>query len=385
MKILHCCLAAFYIDNYSYQENILPRIHKNQGHEVEILASTETYIDNKTLGYINSGSYLNEDDVQVTRIDYVSMIPKKIVRKLRKYKGIRTFLEKFKPDLIFLHDAQFASVIDFKNYKIKYPNVVIVSDCHTDFVNSGRNWFSKHILHKIIYKHYINILEPYVNKFYGTLPIRVDFLKDVYGIPSSKIELLELGADDTLFSLENKKEIRENFRTLHKIPQDNFLIMSGGKIDKRKKIDNLIEAFVNLKKPKTSLVIFGTPSEEMKPILNQYTESNVIFLGWLNREEIYNVLLSSDLAVYPGTHSVLWEQSVGVGLPCVFRRWKGIEHVDLGGNCLMIDIGSVNEVSETITNIVEDEKLYLNLKQTSVQLGIKKFSYSEIARKSINF
>ena len=46
MKILHCCLAAFYIDNFSYQENIFPKIHKLQGHQVHIIASTETYLEN---------------------------------------------------------------------------------------------------------------------------------------------------------------------------------------------------------------------------------------------------------------------------------------------------------------------------------------------------
>ena len=49
MKVLHCCLAAFYIDDYGYQENILPKMHKIQGHQVKIVSSTETYIDNQTL------------------------------------------------------------------------------------------------------------------------------------------------------------------------------------------------------------------------------------------------------------------------------------------------------------------------------------------------
>lgn len=39
MKILHLCLACFYIDGYTYQENILPRINREDGHDVRILAS----------------------------------------------------------------------------------------------------------------------------------------------------------------------------------------------------------------------------------------------------------------------------------------------------------------------------------------------------------
>ena len=42
MRILHLCLSCFYIDGYNYQENILPRINHEDGHDVRILASTET-------------------------------------------------------------------------------------------------------------------------------------------------------------------------------------------------------------------------------------------------------------------------------------------------------------------------------------------------------
>ena len=85
MKILHCCLACFYIDNYSYQENILPKFHKIQGNDVKILASTETYIDNKVLGNTVSGSYFNEDGIEVTRINYSKYLPLFLAKKIRKY------------------------------------------------------------------------------------------------------------------------------------------------------------------------------------------------------------------------------------------------------------------------------------------------------------
>jgi len=63
MKILHCCLSQFYIDNYSYQENILPRVNKQMGHEVKIIASTETYLDNRNLEYVEPSRYYTEDGI----------------------------------------------------------------------------------------------------------------------------------------------------------------------------------------------------------------------------------------------------------------------------------------------------------------------------------
>ena len=71
MKILHLCLACFYIDNYTYQENILPRINHEDGHDVRILASTETYVDNAHLGYVEPAEYVTEYGVPIKRLPYV--------------------------------------------------------------------------------------------------------------------------------------------------------------------------------------------------------------------------------------------------------------------------------------------------------------------------
>ena len=120
MRILHCRLANFYIDNYGYQENILPRMHKIQGHEVMILASTETYLDKVHLGYVEAKEYINEDGIPVHRIPYKGFYPHKVKTKLRIYKGVYEELERFKPDFIFLHDVQFLSIKEVAKYVKRY-------------------------------------------------------------------------------------------------------------------------------------------------------------------------------------------------------------------------------------------------------------------------
>ena len=116
MKILHCCLANFYIDGYGYQENILPKMHKIQGHEVSILASTETYIDSKKIGYVGPSSYYTESGIPITRVPYKRILPHFIMRKLRIYSGVTEVLYSFKPDIIFIHGLQFISIIDIVDY-----------------------------------------------------------------------------------------------------------------------------------------------------------------------------------------------------------------------------------------------------------------------------
>lgn len=384
MKILHCCLAAFYIDNYSYQENVLPKMHKLLGLDVKILASTETYINNKQLGYVKPSTYFNEDGIEVTRVPYVKWMPGFLGKKIRKYVGISKILNDFKPDIIFLHDAQFLSVLEIRRFLKVNKEVKLFADCHTDFINSGRGWVSKNILHKVLYKKFISLIEPHILCFYGTLPIRCEFLKDVYGVPEGKIELLCLGADDSIYDLSKKNEINISFRKKHGIPNENFLIITGGKIDERKKIHFLLEAFKNVEEKSISLVVFGVPNQEMENAIKPYKNiENIVFTGWLDSSGIYEIMLSADLAIYPGTHSVLWEQSIGVGIPCVFKRWKGIEHVDVGGNCIFLEDSNVDAITSVLTKVIKEKELYKKLKVNAMSHGPSNFAYSEIAKKSI--
>ena len=106
-------------------------------------------------------------------------------------------------------------------------------------------------------------------------------------------------------------------------------------------------------------------------------------IGWIEPSKLYDYLFASDLAFFPGTHSVLWEQAVGVGLPCVFKRWKGIHHVDVGGNCIFIENGIEDEIREVLLKIYNNKTIYNNLKDIAIEKGIPEFSYFKIAQKAI--
>lgn len=384
MKIMHCCLANFYIDNYGYQENILPKMHKLQGHEVSILASTETYIDNKKLGYVEPSSYNTEYGIPISRIPYRKFLPHSVMKKLRIYSGITNALNTFNPDIIFIHDSQFISIVEIVDYVKNNPKTKIFIDGHTDYINSARNWISRNILHALIYKWCAKKVEPYTVKFYGVLPARVEFFKSMYGIAADKVELLEMGLDDSVVDFSKKEEIRSKIRKRLKINDDDFVIITGGKIDKRKNIHVLMQAVNELNLSNVKLIIFGSPNDNMKSEFEkQLNDKHIKHVGWIKAEESNDYIMASDLGVFPGTHSVLWEQSVGLGLPCVFRKWEGIQHVDLGGNCIFVNSGNIDEIKKTIMSIYNSSELYSNMLKVSVEKGISKFSYYKIAKKAI--
>ena len=349
MRILHCCLACFYIDNYSYQENVVPKMHKLQGHQVAILASTETYIDNAVLGNVEPGSYHTKDGIPITRVPYCKFLPQLVMKKLRIYKGVMGVIESFTPDIIFIHGCQFIGIREIAMYAKKHPNVRVYVDGHTDFINSAKDWFSKNILHRVVYRWCAKSIEPYVRKFYGVLPVRVDFFRNMYGISDEKVELLPLGVDDSIIDFARKDTIRSSIRMKLDIAESDFVIVTGGKIDKRKNIHILMKAINEIDRTEIKLIVFGFPNEQMKREIQNLSEHESIrYVGWISSEQVCDYFMASDLAFFPGTHSVLWEQAVGSGLPCIFKKWMGIQHVDIGGNCLFIQSGDKREIKEAI-------------------------------------
>lgn len=383
MRILHICLSSFYIDNYAYQENMLPKYHKMDGNDVFIISSLFTFEGNNKQNYLpHAVTYKNEYGIEVSRLELKHK--GKLAKKLRHYKGTYKAIEKYAPDIIFIHNVQFMDITKVVKYLKKHPDVKVYADNHSDFINSASTWLSKNLLHKIIWKHYAKKIEPYVTKFYGVLPARVDFLKDVYSLPDKKVELLVMGADDEKVIEAKNGDFRKKLREKYGVKDDEFLIITGGKIDHNKtETLDLMKAVSRLDK-KIKLLVFGSVAPALKEEFDRLAQNkNIIYIGWINATDVYKYFSASDLAVFPGKHSVLWEQAVGMGVPCVFRKLDGFTHVDLGGNCVFIETPSEKTLKNVIEAIKNDNPFYRKMLSVSQKKGMTKFSYRDIARRSI--
>lgn len=383
MKILHICLANFYIDNYSYQENLLTKYHKKLGYKVEIIASLLSFNEKGESCLLDDTiQYINEHGIPVTRLAYKKYFG---ASKFRIYTGTYHAILRAKPDIIFIHGCQFIDIREVVKYIKENPRVTVYVDNHADFQNSAKNWVSKNILHKVIWRRYANLIEPYTTKFYGVLPARVDFLKEVYKLPKEKVELLLMGADDEKVLEATEENFSQGIREKYGIKPEDFLIMTGGKIDQGKTQILVLMKFIRENQDKNiKLIVFGPVIDDLKEEINSLADGiKVQYIGWISSEDSYKYFSASDLVVFPTRHSVFWEQVVGLGIPMVVRYWPGTTHVDLGGNCRFLYNDTIDEMKTVIEPIINDPMLYENMKQVADQKGMKCFSYINIARQSI--
>jgi len=352
MKICHLCLNGPYNEGWNYQENILPKYHVKQGNKVYQLVTQYMWEGTSLIKCIDS-EYINSNGVHVIRCKAKKGLVGGI--RLNRYPELSQLLVAIEPDVIFIHDVQFVDAPVVAKYLKNHPECVAYADSHTDFSNSARNWVSKNILHKLLWKHMAHTLNPYIKKFYGVLPARVDFLVDVYGLPKEKCELLVMGADDELVEPAHIK--RDETRKKYSIEENDFLVMTGGKIDLFKTQTLLLmEAVHKITRKNVKLIVFGSVAPELKDEVESLADGEKVqYIGWINANESYPLFAAADLVVFPGRHSVFWEQVVAQGIPMLVKHWNGTTHVDIGGNVGFLYEDSADEIKNAIESILLEE------------------------------
>lgn len=380
MRICHLCLNGPYNEGWNYQENILPKYHVKQGHHVWQIVTP--YIWEGTKQIISTDKrYISNTGVEVIRCK----AKKGLVggNRLNRYPEVMGLLEEIQPEILFIHDVQCLDMMVVVKYLKKHPECEVYVDNHSDFSNSAKNWLSKNILHKVLWKSMAQLINPYAKTFYGVLPARVDFLINLYKLPKEKCKLLVMGADDELVTAAEDKEKCKQVRDKYHIAEDDFLIMTGGKIDLFKTQTLLLmEAVKNINNTKLKLIVFGSVAPELKEKIEELSDGNLVqYVGWIEANDSYQMFASSDLVVFPGRHSVFWEQVVGQGIPMVVKYWDGTTHVDCGGNTRFLYKDSEEEIRELIKEIAFTEK-YSAMK-TAAEDAKTRFRYNDIAKRSI--
>lgn len=310
MKIVHLCLSCFYIDGYSYQENELVAQNVKDGHDVVVIASTETFGADRQLTYIDAGEYMGSDGARVIRIPYSRFLPEKIMRKLRIHPGVYDILRAEAPDVILFHGLCGWELLTVARYKSRNPGVKIYADSHEDFNNSARNFLSKYFLHLLYYKNILKFSLKYLEKILCISQESIIFVRDFYGVRSNILEFYPLGGE--VFDDEKYKSIRSKTRILYGVNDVDVLFVQSGKMDRIKKVIESLKCFSKLEGDHYKFIIVGSLQEDIKSDALRLIEkdSRVQFVGWKSTDELRSLLCAADIYVQPGSQSATMQMSI---------------------------------------------------------------------------
>jgi hypothetical protein len=309
LKVAHLCLSCFYNDGRSYQENELVRQNVVEGHDVLLIASTESITPEGELRYLDPSDYPGSDGARVVRVPY-RLWPAKLARKLRVHPAVYARLDAFGPDVVLFHGCCGWEVATAARYALNHPNVLFYIDSHEDWHNSARTWLSRAFLHKLYYRYCLARAWPHARKILCVSTETMDFVAETYGVPRDKLEFYPLGG--RIVSDDEYAARRSGARARLHLAEGEILLVQSGKQTRRKKLVEALRAFRATAPTNARLKIAGTLGPDIRDEASRMIEEDprVEFLGWKNATELIDLLCAADVYLQPGTQSVTMQQSL---------------------------------------------------------------------------
>jgi 1,2-diacylglycerol 3-alpha-glucosyltransferase len=359
MRILMLC--DFFDEQLEYQENLLLKYYRKHGFDVSVVCSnTESAFDYYAgrLKRNQPASLISFNGARIYKLGYRAVLLRSRIRILN---SISKILENEDPDLIFAHDIS-PNFPEVRRHMQLHPKCKLIMDYHADYSNSGRGWLSRMVLHKLIRrKFFLDAVRSKISRVFPVVPAGFDFLREMYGIPDSSMELLPLGGDYDLARETECSITKQDFMGEYGFDDRDFVIFTGGKLNNLKKTHLLIEAIRNLSDARIKLLVVGKPeTPEYDEILKNVSKgmNNIKFLGWLNTKRIYETMAISDLAVFPASQSILWQQAMCMHLPLIVGDSGGQSFEYLNANESVISLPkdkiNVAAIATVVKQLFED-------------------------------
>lgn len=388
MKILMLC--DFYDESLEYQENLLVKYYRKHGHQVTVVTSTfdsvfDYYQDRHDPGkpartYFDHGA-------KIVKLRYRY----NLLNRLRAYTRIDRLLEDEAPDLIYVHDIM-PNLPECIAYVKRHPACRMILDYHADYSNSGRNWLSLKILHGVLRKHFLDRARPHLARIFPIVPAGTVFLHEVYKVPLDEMELLPLGADLDLARAIHARGGRHELRARLGFAPSDIVVFTGGKLAPAKRTELLFEAIAQLPDWPLKVVVAGDAAaadSAYKARLMAAAGDNVRFVGWLGREDIYRHLDLCDLAVFPASQSILWQQAIASGLPliCGNSGQQDISYLNLAENIVILPAAEINaqHLRETIRQVLETPGRMQHMRAGANRVAAEQLDWNRLIERTLRF
>ncbi len=177
-----------------------------------------------------------------------------------------------------------------------------------------------------------------------------------HGIPSAKIQILNLGFDPEKFISKNNYNIDS---------QKKLKLVFAGTLTKRKGLDQLfrlLDDFPN----EIDLCIIGAIADA-GDIFNQY-KSRLQWYPYLEQQEMNKVFNESDVFVFPSyldSWAMVVVEAMACGLPVLVSENTGAKDVVLESCGEILSVGNYHQLKEKIENIINDKQYIAQKGQAS--------------------
>jgi glycosyltransferase involved in cell wall biosynthesis len=254
-------------------------------------------------------------------------------------------------------------------------------------------------LHTIIrepkpdYRRSMEKLIHYSHKLVVMTEMSREILKDVYGVPDEKIELIYHGVPDVPFIDDNRYKKLRNLN-------GRIVILTFGLLNPGKGIEVLLDALVPVveKHPDITYIILGATHPEViksqgekyrlsleRKVKDMELENNVIFHNrYVTLDELCEYITDSDIYVSPYLNreqivSGALTYALGMGKAIISTPYWHAQEMLSDGRGLLVDFGDVEALSQALLSFLSDLATCQLMRKKAYEFG-RQMIWKEVGR-----
>lgn len=384
MKIVH--VVDYFEPQVGYQESFLTKEQIKLGHDVYVVTSDRCSPGIAKMG-IGGGKaakrngFFVEEGIKIWRLKVLF----EVYRELWMI-GLGDKIQELKPDVVHVAGATTLTAIRVARLRKKFPNTKFI---FTDTMSSAGGSFRR-LRTDVMYPIFRYTFSGLVRKAADVLVAGSDDTKSLMsrkcGFPPERIEVISLGADDTIFrySPEARDEVRANLG----IDNGRIVFIYTGKIVPSKGVHLLIEATKSLTKKYGNVTVLlvgaGPPAyiNEMKEkIKSAGLEENFIWHETVPNKELYKFYSAANIAVWPCSVTIGTLEAMACGLPVIVSNIPAATERVQYNNGLVCNNGSISELPEQMEKLIVDRELRINMGRNGRKAIEENLNWRSIAKR----
>lgn len=200
----------------------------------------------------------------------------------------------------------------------------------------------------------------------------LSLMKD-YHIKSDKIEIIPNGIIDDLN--DGFIEHRNKLRDIVGVKKNELVILYVGRLDTNKNLPILINAFQKLTVEYENINLFIVGSGNYNMAFKAITCSwkRIIFTGFLNRQELYNIYKIADIGVIPSIHEEFGYVTIEMmmyQIPVIANNTSGLaEIIENGKSGLLISLNNSKTEKDAIDMLANAIRKLINNRDLREKIG----------------
>lgn len=239
---------------------------------------------------------------------------------------------------------------------------------------------------KLYHKFTIRFIKRFASKIIAVSHYTKEDLVKTYGIDKEKIVVIHNGYDRAKYEVLDRNE---EFSKKHKLDFPYLLFI--GRLEQKKNIPRLIDAFAEFKKRnKTAhkLVLIGRPGfgyDEVEKKIKKYGLTNeVVMPGWVGDDELPKFLNQAELFVFPSLFEgfgIPVIEAMACGCPVICSNTTSLPEV-AGEAALMFDPEKPEEIVSRMEQVLLNPEVQESLKIKGLRQA-EQFSWEKCAAETL--